>query len=173
MRCIHQAWKACVLIVLLPLAACQSPSREVSNRPTAGAANSQPAPAEPAAGAELDRDRVKPGIYKFTAKVKSVRVMVLDPRDKVIHGVATIDGERCVFTGVDVNWAILLDVQEVAKPLWFLKAGKPVTVVLHSPTHVFRKPGEEACGEVFDFSLKITRANDGELHFGPLTAVAG
>lgn len=99
--------------------------------------------------------------------------MGLNTRNKWIEGVATIRGERCVFTGLDVNWGIVLDVQRVDKPLWFLKAGKSVTVVVHSPSHVFRKPGEQACGEVFDFSLEITRADDGGLHFGPLTAVAG
>jgi hypothetical protein len=57
-------------------------------------------------------------------------------------------------------------VQKVDKPLWFLKAGEPLTVVVHSPYRLLHKPDWMAAGEVLDFSLSVSRVEDGTLRFG-------
>ncbi|HVP13189.1 MAG TPA: hypothetical protein VMV94_18580 [Phycisphaerae bacterium] len=88
-------------------------------------------------------------------------------KNKLLDGMAVVGGEPCIFTGIDVNWAIRLDVQEGEKPLWFLKAGEPVTIVVHSPFHVFGRDFGEAVGETWQFSLTISRRNDGTLTLVP------
>jgi hypothetical protein len=162
---------------LLGLSACGGPghkgSTSTESSPAAPPTTSQTAAKEGAKMSAPDADRVEPGAYKFKAVVKGVRIRDLDTEHRIIQGVATIGGERCVFTGRDVNWAIQLDVQEVEKPLWLLKAGEPITFAVHSPIHVFGRDGSEAVGEVWQFSLVITRENDGSLTFGPLTTPSG